>query len=151
MVTTLRANGFHFPDFRPDGTTLHFHWGTTQVALDIGVRSSAPAALTPEQIAPYLGFYDLNMFGEGPDPLEFDVELLDARGKLRGLVDDGEWAFELVRGDEDNLFYFGFLQDGQIVDIEEGPVHFDYEGDQLTGFTVYGIGIDVWMKAERRD
>lgn len=141
---------FHFPEFRRDGTTLHFHWGTTQVAMEIGVRPSMAGILTAEEIAPYLGSYDVEMFG-GPEPYAFSVELIDAAGRLRGIADEGEWAFQLVpSSDEEGTFFFAFLQDGEIVDVEEGGVRFNWEDGAVTGYTVYGIGIDVWMEAVKR-
>ncbi len=143
---------FHFPEVRRDGTTLHFHWGTTLVALDIDVHPSASAvAFTPEEIAPYLGFYDLTMYGEGDQSWDFQAELIDARGRLRVLVDDGEWSFELVRSQEPNTFYVGWLDEGEIFDIEETPVHFDLHGDEVTGFTAAGISVEVWMRAVRNN
>lgn len=147
----MEVLSFHFPEIRRDGTTLHMHWGTTFLSLDVGVHPTVMAeAFTPDEIAPYLGDYALTIFGEGDQEWEFDLELIDASGKLRGLVDDGEWAFELVRSQEPNTFYVGFLQDGEIMDVEEGPVHFDFEDDRATGFTVLGIGIEVWMEATRK-
>jgi hypothetical protein len=142
---------FHFPEVRRDGTTLHMHWGDTYLSVDVGVHATEMAeAFTSDEIAPYLGDYELTMFGEGEQTWEFDVELIDASGKLRGLVDDGEWAFELVRSSEPNTFYIGFMQDGEVVDVEEGPVHFDFDGEMTSGFTVLGIGIQVWMEATRK-
>lgn len=143
---------FHFPDFRRDGATVHFHWGTNQIALDIRVHPSATGTLTAEQIAPYLGSYDFEMFGEGPDPIRFPVEMIDAQGKLRGIVDDGEFAFQLIpSAEEEGTFYFGFLQGGEVVDVEEGPVHFRWEDGRVTGVTIYGIGIDIWMEGVKTE
>jgi hypothetical protein len=147
----LEVLTFHFPEVRRDGTTLHMHWGTTYISLDVGIhRTELAEAFTPDEIAPYLGDYELTILGEGDQTWEFELELIDANGKLRGLVDDGDWAFELVRSDEPNTFYIGFMQDGEVVDVEEGPVHFDFEGDETSGFTVLGIGIEVWMEATRK-
>jgi len=147
----VEALTFDFPEVRRDGTTLRFRWGTTAVSIDVAVHPSATGVLTAEQIAPYLGDYGLTMFAGPDESFDFDVELIDASGKLRGVVDDGEWAFELVpSAEEEGIFYIGFLQDGEVMDIEEGPVHFNYDGDMVTGYTVLGIGIEVWMEAVRQ-
>ena len=64
---------FHFPEVRRDGTTLHLHWGDTQVAMDIAVHPSATGTLTAEEMAPFLGMYDMEMFGES---LAVEVRML---------------------------------------------------------------------------
>lgn len=141
---------FDFPEVRRDGTTLRFRWGTTAVSVDVTVHPSATGVLTAEQITPYLGDYALTMLGEEERTFEFAVELVDANGKLRGIVDDGEWAFELVPSAEEEGTIIGFLQDGEVMDVEEGPVRFNHDGDAVTGYTVFGIGIEVWMEAVKQ-
>lgn len=146
---------FDFPRVAAqDGATLRMRWGRVVVPLEILIRPSRPTvAMTEEDIAPYLGSYLLTFNGEkGPSP-EMRLELVNAKGVLRGIIDGPEpWQMEFIPTGEPHRFLPAFLSDGKIFDVEvASPVTFEMEAGRAVGFRAPGISTDIWMRAKRKN
>ena len=146
---------FDFPRVAAqDGATLRMRWGRVVVPLEILIRPSRPTvAMTEEDIAPYLGSYLLTFNGEkGPSP-EMRLELVNAKGVLRGIIDGPEpWQMEFIPTGEPHRFLPAFLSDGKIFDVEVlSPVTFEMEAGRAVGFRAPGISTDIWMRAKRKN
>lgn len=146
---------FDFPRVAQDGATLRMRWGRTVVSLEILVRPSRPTvAMTEEEIALYLGSYLVTFNDEkGPSP-EMRLELVNAKGVLRGIVDGPRepWQMEFIPTGESHRFLPAFLSDGKIFDVEvTSPVTFEMEAGRAVGFRSPGISTDIWMRAKRKN
>ena len=144
---------FDFPRIAPDSTTLRFRWATSVVALDIVTQATQPAtSMTEQQMAPFLGSYLVTMFGEhGPSP-EMRLEIVNARGALRGIIDGkGEpMQMEFIPTNDPNRFMPAFLDKGKVFDVEVLPVTFDVADGRATGFHAPGVGSELWLRARRK-
>lgn len=143
---------FDFPRVAPGGATLRFRWGTMAFGLEILVDPSRPTTrLTDPQAAPYLGRYGLVFIGEsGPSP-EMKMEIVNAKGVLRAVVDGPEpFVMELLPTAEPHRFMPAFLKGGEIFDVEQTPVIFQMAGGRAAGFYAPGIETEAWMRATRR-
>lgn len=146
---------FDFPRVSPMHAELRLRWGTTTVPIDIGITPSAPkAALTAEQMTPYLGTYGVTFAardgGRGP---EMRLAIVNAKGALRGIMDQppGEpTELEYLPTDTPNRFMPAFLKDGKVYDVEVMPVEFQVVGGRATGFTVMFDG-KLWMEGKRKN
>lgn len=148
----LEVLTFDFPRVGRDGATLRFRWANLTVPIEIGVEPSRKAvALSDAELAPYLGSYVISTDEDGKT-VEMKAELINAKGALRAVIDGawGAFTMEFVPTDTLHKFFPAFMQDGQIRDVEETPVRFTIEGGRATGFTVAGIGDDIWMRAKRK-
>ena len=144
---------FDFPRVAADSTTLRFRWATSSVALDIVTRSSRSATgMSEQQMAPFLGSYLVTMIGpNGPSP-EKHLEIVNARGAMRAIVDDGAepWQFEFVPTSDSNRFMPAFFDKGKLFDVEVTPVTFDLASGRAVGFRVPGVSSPLWMQARRK-
>jgi hypothetical protein len=147
---------FDFPRVSPRHAELRLRWGTTTVPLDIGITPSAPAiALTPEQLAPYLGTYAVTFpaaKGGGRSP-EMKLAIVNAKGALRGIIDlpQGEpMELEYLPTGTPHRFMPAFLKDGKIFDVEVMPVEFQVVDGRATGFSMMFDG-KPWMEGRRKD
>lgn len=142
---------FAFPEVRKDGATLEFRWGTTRIGMDVAVRASRPVvALEEEDVAPYLGTYSLTMeSAEGASPpMSLDVVLRD--GRLLGLLNQGMFTMEFIRTGEPHRFWPAFMENGEVVDVEQFPVTFQVVDGRATGYTAPGVEEgSIWMRAVR--
>ena len=146
---------FDFPRVAPDSTTLRFRWATTVVLLDIVTRPTQPTtSMTEQQMAPFLGSYLVTMIGErGPSP-EMRLEIVNAKGALRGIIDSGAepMQMEFIPTSDPNRFMPAFLDKGKVFDVEVLPITFDVEAGRATGFHAPGAGTDqLWLRARRKE
>lgn len=144
---------FDFPRVAPDSTTLRFRWATTVMQLDIVTRPSQPTtSMTEQQMAPFLGSYLLTMIGEkGPSP-EMRLEILNANGTLRGVIDTGgePAQMDFLPTSDPNRFMPAFLAKGRVFDVEVLPITFDIDSGRATGFHAPGVGTEFWLRARRK-
>ena len=143
---------FDFPRVAPDSTTLRFRWGPMSFGVEIVVAPSRPTTrLTDPQAAPYLGRYGLVFIsGTGTSP-ERKLEIVNARGVLRAIVDGPEpFVMELIPTSEPHRFMPAFLDGGQVFDVEVTPVIFEMTEGRAAGFYSPGVTTPAWMRATRR-
>ena len=143
---------FDFPRVAPEGTTLRFRWGTMSFGVEILVEASRPTTrLTDPQAAPYVGRYGLVFIGEqGPSP-EMKMEIVNAKGVLRAIVDGPTpFVMELLPTSEPHRFMPAFLQSDKTFDVEVTPVIFEMKDGRSAGFYSPGVGSPAWMRATRR-
>jgi hypothetical protein len=143
---------FDFPGVTRTGTTLRLRWADVSLPLEIQVEPSRRAvAAGSDALAPYLGSYILTAEDDGKT-VEMKAELIDAKGVLRAVVDGpwGNFTMEFIPTDKPHTFLPGFMEKGEVRDVEETPVIFQIENGRATGFTVAGIGDDIWMRARRK-
>ena len=142
---------FDFPRVGRDGATLRLRWGRTVVPLEILVEPRVAAGLTDDQLAPYLGSYDVTMdVGEGKT-VEMKAEVINAKGKLRAVVDGPPtFVMEFIPTGEPHKFMPALLDNEKVFDVEELPLFFDMEGGRAIGFRAMGVGDDVWIRGKRR-
>lgn len=144
---------FDFPRVAPDSTTLRFRWATTVVQLDIVTRPSQPAtSMTEQQMAPFLGSYLVTMIGaKGPSP-EMRLEILNANGALRGIIDTGgdPMQMDFLPTSDPNRFMPAFLSKGRVFDVEVLPITFDVDSGRATGFHAPGAGTELWLRGRRK-
>jgi hypothetical protein len=125
---------FDFPRVTRTGTVLRLQWGTRSLELPIEVKDAlVRATLTPSQVAPYLGRYEVTWIsqpGAPPEKLTSDVIFRD--GHL--LMSTGGFEVELVPSGKPHQFFTGFLDNGDIVDIDpEFPLVFRMSGGKAVG------------------
>jgi hypothetical protein len=144
---------FDFPRVWAQGAELRFRWGTTTVLLEILVSPSYPnVAMTAEQQAPYLGGYSVT-FQSGADHRSPPQRLtiLNAKGTLRAILDGKEPVeIQLIPTATPNQFMTGFLDKGQVFDVETMPLRFEMVNGRAVGFEVGALGGGApWMLAKR--
>jgi hypothetical protein len=144
-----------FPQFRRDGATLQFQWGTTAIPIDIAVRPTIldRPSLTREQVAPYLGTYSAWVFGEHGDSTDISQRLAFDAGRLRGSFMKSGRPFELIPTGKPHEFWFETHD-------ATGPVEFELASTvvftvdargRATGFTMKAIEQPLWMRGNRID
>ena len=144
-----------FPEFRRDGATLQFQWGTTAIPIDIAVRPTIldRPALTREQVAPYLGTYSAWVFGEHGDSTDISQRLVFDAGHLRGSFLKSGRPFELIPTGKPHEFWFETHD-------AKGPVEFELastvvftvdQSGRANGFTMKAIEQPLWMRGKRID
>ena len=145
---------FDFPRVSPAGAELRLRWGTTTVPVEIGVTPSAPrAAMTAEQLAPYLGTYGVTFSAaEGKRSPEMKLAIVNAKGALRGIMDGPSEAMEVeyLPTSTPHRFMPAFLKDGKIFDVEAVPVEFRMVDGRAVGFSAIFEG-RPWMEGTRKD
>ncbi len=144
---------FDFPRVAPDTATLRFRWATSSILVDIVTRPSrSGTGLTDAQMVPFLGSYLLTMMGAGGPSPEHRLEIVNAKGVMRAIVDTGgePWQFDLQPTDDANRFMPAFLDKGKVFDVEVTPLSFDMKAGRAVGFQVPGIGFPIWMRARRK-
>jgi hypothetical protein len=149
---------FDFPRVSRDGATLRFRWERTVVPLEIKVTASrAAAGLSNEQLAPYLGSYELS-WGDGAPTMK--AELINANGVLKGVFELGQESMvvEFIPTETPHRFQPSFTFQG-VTDVEEVPAIFQMEGGRAIGFVILGVpppeapaGSEppVWLRARRK-
>lgn len=145
---------FDFPKVTTTGAELRMRWGSTVVPLEIGVSPSMTmVAMTPEQMAPYLGSYGVTFAGPtgGRSP-EMKLAIVNAKGTLRGVMDMPGDGMELqyIPTDTPHRFMPAFMKDGKIFDVEITPVDFQVANGRATGFVVMFDG-KAWMQGMRKN
>jgi hypothetical protein len=145
---------FDFPRVSTIGAELRLRWGNTVVPVEIGVTPSMRAlAMTPEQLAPYLGTYGVTFAGpNGGHSPEMKLALVNAKGALRGIMDVPGEAMEMeyIPTDTPHRFMPAFLKDGMIFDVEVTPADFQVVNGKATGFVVMFDG-KPWMEGKRKN
>jgi hypothetical protein len=119
-----------FEDVRPDGATLALRWGTMRIPFEIGVEPSMRQTVTPDEVAPVLGTYEMRFFGgptgEDSPPftfnLRFDPETETLRGDIEGLPagPEGDWMNALdmmLLPFADRVFAPGEVYDGVLWEV----------------------------------
>jgi len=129
-----------FDDLRSDGGTLSLRWGTYRAAFDIGVEPSMRMTVTPEEAAPIVGRYEMEMFGPNGEvfpTFTFAVEYRDdetLRGDLIGVGDPFMEAMDMqLLPFAEAIFAPGEFYDGQLQEVWEG---FFFEFDLVDGVAV---------------
>ena len=145
---------FDFPRVTTTGAELRMRWGTTVVPIELGVSPSMTmTAMTPAQMAPYLGSYGVTMprpnGGQSP---EMKLAIVNAKGTLRGVMDmPGEgMEMQYIPTDTPHRFMPAFMKDGKIFDVEITPVDFQVANGKATGFVVMFEG-KPWMQGTRKN
>jgi hypothetical protein len=143
---------FDFPRVWAAGTELRFRWGTAVVPIEILVQPSYPSVvMTAEQLAPYLGSYSVTFQGATGKTPPMRLEIVNAKGTLRGILDDPTEPMEMefLATRTPHRFMPGFLQHGKLFDVETLPVLFEVVNGRAVGFRV-GEGKQLWMEGRRR-
>lgn len=142
---------FDFPRVGRDQATLRLRWGTVAVNLAVGVTPSRTlAGMTDEALAPYLGSYTVVFIGDQGSSPEMKVELVNARGKLRAILDGPEpMEMEFIPTGKPHEFLPAFMDKGEILDVEETPLIFEVVRGRAVGFTS-ALGDEVWLRGKRR-
>lgn len=146
---------FDFPRVSPMHAELRMRWGKTVVPVEIGITPSAPKiVMSVEQLAPYLGTYDVTFQapGGGRSP-EMKLAIVNAKGAMRGIMDQprGEaMELEYLPTTTPHRFMPAFLKDGKIFDVEVTPVEFQVVDGRAVGFTVIFDG-KAWMEGKRKN
>jgi hypothetical protein len=145
---------FDFPTVTSTGTQLRLRWGSTTVPLEIGVAPSMTvAAMTAQQLAPYLGSYGVTFPGpNGGRSPEMKLAIVNAKGTMRGIMDMPGEAMEMqyIPTDTPHRFLPAFLKDGKIMDVEvTTPVDFRIVDGKAVGFTALFDG-KPWMEGTRK-
>lgn len=78
----METLALYFPIVTPDGATLRVHWGTTFVAMQIGVEMPPLVSLPAEQRPQYVGTYHMRVTPSSGAPYEVDIEIRDEKGAL---------------------------------------------------------------------
>lgn len=71
-----------FPEVRPDGTVLHFQWGTKRVAINATVQPSHPLTIARADAEPFLGTYAWKWSDSG-NSVDGTIELYYEAGQIR--------------------------------------------------------------------
>jgi len=144
-----------FPQFRRDGATLQFQWGTTVIPIDIAVRPTIldRAPLTREQVAPYVGTYAAWVFREHGDSTDISQRIDFDAGRLRGAFIESGRPFELVPTGKPHEFWFETHDSTGPVEFElASTVVFSVDSNgRATGFTMKAIEQPLWMRGTRID
>lgn len=144
---------FDFPRVSTTSTELRLRWGTTTVPVEIGVAASAPRiAMTPEQLATYLGSYAITFpSSRGGRSPEMKLAIVNAKGTLRGILDQpGEPVeVEYLPTTTPHRFMPALLKDGKVFDVETIPVDFQVVDGRAVGFTSVFDG-KPWMEGKRK-
>jgi hypothetical protein len=127
-----------FSQVRGDFAVLEFKWGETTVPLQVEVPPSQ-AAITDDEIAMYVGTYEMTVAGGPAFPTEATLEVFEEAGKLRGRM-----SFTLHPADDEvhdlipmggSRFNPGLYHDGVFFNVEMG-VGYDFTlgADRAEGF-----------------
>ena len=146
---------FDFPRVSTTGTELRMRWGATTVPVEIGVTPNMPqVAMTPEQLAPYLGSYGVTFAtptgGRSP---EMKFVIVNAKGAMRGVMDQPGEAMEIeyFPTDTPHRFMPAFLKDGKVFDVElSTPTDFQVVNGRASGFAAIFNG-KPWMEGKRKN
>jgi hypothetical protein len=129
-----------FSGIKRTGVVLAMEWGTTRVAFDIEVPQSLTLTFPQGKSAPLVGTYSFAWSGGPEAAKEIKLFVTHENGHLMGRWDPApfpEWdRFYLINiiGEE---FVPGFLQKGELYDVERGMVvKFKLEGGKATSFEV---------------
>lgn len=102
------------------GVTLTMMWGTTRIAMRVGVTPSMRMTTPADEAAPFLGTYNWQ-WRDGADSLtKYTVTLVHENGYLNGhMVPRDAWPvdFALIRL-KDDWYTFGIYEGKQITDVE---------------------------------
>ena len=147
---------FDFPRVTTSGAELRLRWGREVVPVEIGVAPSpsTQVAMTPEQMAPYLGTYGLTFVSqEGKRSPERKLAIVNAKGALRGIIDMPGEGMEMQYIPTDTLHRFtpAFVKNGKVVDVETATyMEFKVVDGRAAGFVVIFDG-KPWIEAARKD
>jgi hypothetical protein len=146
---------FDFPRVSPMHTELRLRWGKTTVPIAIDITPSAPRiVMTDEQLAPYVGTYDVIMRGPNGDTLpKVKLAIVNAKGMLRGVVDQpgAPMALEYLPMKTPHFFMPAFVKDGKVVDTEVLPIEFKVVDGRAVGFVAYGLDEKPRMEGKRKN
>lgn len=124
-----------FPEVSGDAATLALQWATTTVPLQVLVEPSKPVTLSADQMAMYLGEYQMTITEGIGWPTEGTLEIFDNQGEMQGQLPfpmhpGDEPVFGMVPAGTDR-FNPGLIHDGELFTIEMGVI-FEF-GDADTG------------------
>lgn len=118
-----------FPAVTGDAATLRLQWGTTFLDMQVLVPPSRAVALAEDQMARYVGAYDVAITEGIGWPTSAQLEVHEEDGMLRGrfpfpMHPGDELEFDMVPAGRD-LFNPGLFHDGELFNIEMGVI-FDF-------------------------
>jgi hypothetical protein len=79
----METLAWYLPVVTPDGATLRMHWGTTVVALQIGVDMPRVVTLPEDQVPQYVGTYKVHMTPRIGAPYDVDFVIRNDAGTLK--------------------------------------------------------------------
>jgi hypothetical protein len=135
-----------FPVVKRDGAELHLNWGTTDVAVHLGVGPSAKVtALTAEERAKYVGTYTMTHLGALSRVRTSTYTVFDSAGVLRLRRSDPPDTYYDAQYDlnltGERTFVPIMYRGGVLVGAEPAmTVIFTFEGGRATGVEVKGVG-----------
>jgi hypothetical protein len=139
-----------FPAVEKDGAELHLQWGTTDVALHLGIGPAAAvaAALGPEERAAYVGVYRMTNLSPNARIKTSTYTVFDSAGVLRLRRSDPpdryyDAQFDLHRTGE-HTFVPIMYRNGALVGVEPAiRLVFTFEGGRATGVETYFAANDA--------
>lgn len=144
-----------FPTVSGDGAVLQMQWGSTAVPVDVVVQPTKPTRLAAEDIAQYVGRYELKVMEGIGYPTDAWLEVTEEDGVLRGRMPfpvhhGDELAFDMVPAGM-HRFNPGLYHDGELFNIEVG-VSFEFDVDGQARAVVFrGIEGTAFGRGERTD
>ena len=145
-----------FPALRMDGGTIAMQWGTTLVAMQLGVEPSLVNTMSPADAAPYVGRYDYSEFDSAGKATDRKVlTVLYEGGTLKGEFEPKDpyfLRFALVRIAPDWFVPGIYDEHGDIYEVlrPDMVVEFGRSGDQVTTLTWRDDQDVVFAKGTRR-
>lgn len=79
----METLAWYIPVVTPDGATLRMHWGTTVVAVQIGVEMPRLVTLPEDQVPQYPGTYKVHMTPRIGAPYDVDFVIRNDAGTLK--------------------------------------------------------------------
>lgn len=119
---SVESLSWTMPDVRSDGATLRMQWGDLAVDLDLKVEPTLRITMDPDEAAPYVGAYQVELpANEWREAHEFELELHLEDGLLLGEMEFSadfsvEVAFVQVA---DQVFRMGTLMNGSVTQLDE--------------------------------
>jgi hypothetical protein len=144
---------WRFSKLSATGATLSMAWGTTHVAMKVGVTPSMRMTTPADEAAPMLGRYDWKWTG-ADSAKKYALTMVHENGYLMGhMVPRDAWPvdFALIRLKPD-WYTFGLFEKGIIVDVETTWV-LEFTRDAAGAVTSFEIRDDtdkLYVKGTRR-
>jgi hypothetical protein len=144
---------WRFGKISATGATLAMQWGTTRVAMKIGVTPSMRMTTPADEAAPMLGTFTWR-WNDADSLKKYTVTLVHENGYLMGhMKPNDQWPrdFALIRLKPD-WYTFGLFEKGAIVDVEVTWV-LEFTRDASGAVVSYEIRDDtdkLWVSGKRK-
>jgi hypothetical protein len=148
-----------FEDVRTTGATLVMRWGDVRIPLEIGVEPTMRQIATPDEAAPVVGTWDVQL--QGPNGGGPTVQLTLTHSEhgtiladIDGVPEGGptwmnDWDFIIIPLGE-RVFAWGEARDGELAEVWPGvTVEFALEGDPAATFQMRDEDDQVMGRGER--